>query len=209
MSIRKDTIDKDLPSGETAPNPYIYQGNNFRTMERIQDERMYRVGDKIEKSEYKPAYADIKTGSHTYRSEAIRGIHDKSLLNTLYFSKANIKKVQNKLRYTIFKLAQDKFVIGEQQEITLLIVMRSIYLQYSRNLRTNIKEQIAVLNQNVVDELAPKVLSNTKQYYRYLEDANEPWKPIERQQATSNKGTRQLRLDTALGFGKTDKQLIR
>lgn len=209
MSIRKDTINKDLPSGEIGPNPYVFQGNNFRTLERIQDERMYRVGDNFQKSEYKPAYADIKTGSHTYRNESIRGIHDKSLLNTLYFSKANIKKVQNKLRYTIYKMSQNNFVIGEQQEMTLLIVMRSIYLQYSRNLRTNIKEQIAQLNNIVVDELAPKVLSNTKQYYRYLEDANEPWKVIQRGQATSNKGTRQLRLDTALGFGKVDKQLFK
>lgn len=207
--VANQAIDSGLPSGEIGPNPYVYQGNNFRTFERLADERAIRISPEHKKDKFTPAYADIKTGSHTYRNEAIRGIHDKSLLNTLYFSKANMKLVQNKLRYTIWMMSQKEFVIPEQHEMQLIIVMRSVYLQYSRNLRTNIKEQIGQLNSIVVDELAPKVLSNVKQYYRYLEDKNEPWRLMSRQQATSNKGTRQLRLDTALGFGKTDQQLFK
>ena len=206
--IRNDTINKDLPSGEIGPDPSVFVGNNFRSYERLSDERAIRISTEHSKDKFTPAYADIKTGSHTYRTEAIRGIHDKSLLNTVYFSKANMKLVQNKLRYTIWMMSEKQFVIPEQHETNLMIVMRSIYLQYSRNLKTNIKEQIGQLNNIVIDELAPKVLSNVKQYYRYLEDANEPWKPIARGQSASNKGTRQLRLDTALGFGKTDQNMF-
>lgn len=208
-NVGNTPIDSGLPSGEIGPNPYVFQGNNFRTFERLSDERAIRISPEHSKDKFTPAYAQIETGSHTYSSEAIRGIHDKSLLNTIYFSKANIKKVQNKMRYTIWMMSEKKFVIPEQHEMQLVIVMRSIYLQYSRNLKTNIKEQIGALNNIVVDEMAPRVLSNVKQYYRYLEDASEPWRIMPRQQATSNKGTRQLRLDTALGFGKVDKQLFK
>ena len=79
--------------------------------------------------------------------------------------------------------------------------MRSVYLQYGRNLNTNIPKQINQLNNIVADELSPRILSNIKQYVKYLKDISEPYKVIDRPKNMSNAGLKSLRIDTALGFG--------
>ena len=81
--------------------------------------------------------------------------------------------------------------------------MRSIFLQYSRNNVTKIKEQIQRLNEIVVEEVTPKILINIQQYLIYLRDRSKPYNgkgPIERPINVSNAGLKSLRIDTALGF---------
>ena len=171
-----------------------------RTYEELWDERSIRV-DNEKTFEYQPAYDTKKGKDNKIRHAAIRGIHERTLLNQLYFSEKNIKNVQNKIRYTIFRMSKGQFKIGEQEETKLAIIMRSIYLQYSRNLPTNIKEQIQHLNEIVVDQITPNLLSNVKQYLKYLEDINEPWRLMSLPQATTSKGTKVLEMHSALGFG--------
>ena len=171
-----------------------------RTYEEIWDSRAVRI-DNEKTFEYQPAYDTKKGPDNKLRHSAIRGIHDRTLLNQLYFSEKNIQNVQNKLRYTVYKMSRGQFTIGPQNETELTVVMRSIYLQYSRNLKTNIKEQIADLNKIVVEQLAPDLLSNVKQYIKYLEDRNEPYRLMERPQNVSSAGTKTLEIHTALGFG--------
>jgi len=171
-----------------------------RTYEELWDSRSIRV-DNEKTFEYQPAYDPKKGKDNKTRHAAIRGIHDKSVLNQLYFSQKNIQNVQNKLRYTVFKMSNGQFTISPQNEEELSIIMRSIYLQYCRNLPNNIKEQIAELNSIVVDQLAPDLLSNVKQYIKYLEDINEPWRLMTRPQNVSSAGSKTLEIHSALGFG--------
>lgn len=171
-----------------------------RTYEKLWDERSFRI-DQDKVTPYKPAYDQQKGKDNKVRHAAIRGIHEKTLLNQLYFSPANIRNIQNKLRYTIFKMSREQFVIPEQNEEELVIIMRSIYLQYSRNLNENVKEQISHLNDIVVDQLSPDLLANVKQYLKYLEDKNEPYRLMQRPQNVSSAGTKTLEIHTALGFG--------
>lgn len=174
-----------------------------RTYEELWDQRSFKV-DIDKKEDYKPAYATKKGTDNKFRHSAIRGVHDKTLLNQLFFSEKNTKNVQNKLRFTIWKMSREQFVIPEQNEIELQIVMRSIYLQYSRNLNEKFTEQIDTLNNIVVDHLAPDLLSSVKQYLKYLEDANEPYQLIQRPSATSSAGTKTLDISSALGFGDSN-----
>jgi hypothetical protein len=175
-----------------------------RAYEEVWDERSIYI-DKNIKSEYKPMY-EMNTKpcakeNSIFRKNAVKGIHDETLLNQLFFSHKNIKNIQNKIRYTIWKMSREQFVIPEQNEVELQVVMRSIYLQYSRNLPHNIKEQINELNNIVVDNIAPDLLSNVKQYVRYLEDKNEPYRLMQRPVSLSAAGTKTLSIHTALGFG--------
>ena len=171
-----------------------------RTYEELWDSRAVRV-DNEKTFEYQPAYDTKKGTDNKIRHAAIRGIHERTLLNQLYFSEQNIKNLQNKIRYTVFRMSKGQFTIGEQEETKLAIVMRSIYLQYSRNLPDHIKEQIQNLNEIVVDQIAPNLLSNVKQYLKYLEDINEPYRLMQRPQNVSSAGTKTLEMHTALGFG--------
>ena len=171
-----------------------------RTYEEVWDERSIRI-DSENKYEYQPAYDQSSTKKNKVRKTILKGVFDRTLLSELYFSNDNIKKVQNKLRFTVWKMSNEQFVIDEQNPEELVIVMRSIFLQYSRNLQENIKEQINELNKIVIDKIAPEVLSNTKQYLKYLEDSNEPYRLMERPQNVSSAGSKSLEIHSALGFG--------
>ena len=55
-----------------------------------------------------------------------------SPLANMFFSNLNIKSIQEQLRYQVWLKSDKKYVIGYQDQHQLLIVMRSIYLQYSK-----------------------------------------------------------------------------
>ena len=57
--------------------------------------------------------------------------------------------------------------------------MRSIYLQYSSNLPTNINEQIVALNKMVLNYCIPQVFSEAQGYMKYLSDASTMYTPME------------------------------
>jgi hypothetical protein len=111
---------------------------------------------------------------------SIESIHTLTPLNYAYFSPQNVKIVQNAIRYEVYKRTNDKHVIGEQSNTELSIVMRSVYLQFGKNLPTNIPEQIQELNQAVVELVVPKIIVQIQQYEKYLLDISNPYKIMDR-----------------------------
>lgn len=172
-----------------------------RTYEQIWKERAIRITK--EPRNRITMYAP-ESNYHTNISEmAITGIHEKSILNQLYFSSQNIKTVQNMIRYGVYQKSDRKYIIDEQDPIELQIIMRSIYLQYSRNNNNNITEQIQRLNEILVEEMTPKILSGIQQYLTFLKHKSKPFYgsgPIDRPVNVSSAGLKSLRIDTALGF---------
>jgi len=172
-----------------------------RTMDELWNERSFRV-DLERKHSYQPMYEERNPKPNTFRHDAIKNIHGKTLLNQLFFSEKNIDNVDKKLRYTVFNMSQGQFRLGPQNRTELGIAMRGVYLQYAKNLPDHITEQIRDLNELTVSLLAPKVLSNTKQYIKYLEDINEShMRVIDRPVNVSSAGTKTLEISSAIGFG--------
>lgn len=172
-----------------------------RTYEQVWSERAIRITK--EPRDRITMYAPEDNYHNNIGEMAITGIHEKTILNQLYFSPQNFKNVQDMIRYKIFKLSDKKYIIDKQDPMELEVVMRSIYLQYSRNNYDKITEQIQRLNEIVVEEVTPKILINIQQYLTYLRDKSKPYKglgPIERPINVSNAGLKSLRVDTALGF---------
>lgn len=126
-------------------------------------------------------------------------IQEKNIINHLFFLAKNIKSIQNMIRLTVHKFS--KFIIGRQSNEELLIVMRSIYLQYARNPviinpqkeKEKIQKEIFRLNQIVVNEVVPNIVSETQQYIHYLKDISQVATPIERSTNDSVKGTKGMR----------------
>lgn len=174
-----------------------------RTYDDLWNERSKLVSNKSYK--YKKTFESCKSKENTFSKNAIKGIHSKNLLNQVFFSETNLQKIQNLIRFNVYKLSNKEFKIGEQDDTQIQIVMRSVYLQYGRNLKTDIASQIQQLNNIVADELSPKIISNIKQYVKYLKDIAEPYTIMERPQNMSSAGLKSLRIDTALGFGNEDK----
>jgi hypothetical protein len=100
------------------------------------------------------------------------GIFDKTPLIDEYFSKNNIEYIQNSIIKGVYTKSNQKYKIGYQDEDTLKIIMRSIYLQYSVNRPDNIKEQIQTLNNLVLDYCIEQVYRDAQTYMQYLYDAS-------------------------------------
>ena len=92
------------------------------------------------------------------------------------------------------------YTIDEQDPVELSIIMRSLYLQYSKNMDNEITKQISELNTIVTDEIVPNILSNIQQFIIYLRDKQKPYRLIPRAKNVSSAGLKSLRIDTALGF---------
>lgn len=113
-------------------------------------------------------------------------------LNRAYFSKANMKIVQNAIRRRIFDLSGGTQVIDEQNQFELRTVMRSIFLDYARHLPTNIPEQIAELNERVIEYCVEHVWSSVQHYLKYLNDISHMPTPIAAPVQVSIKGDKVL-----------------
>ena len=50
----------------------------------------------------------------------------------MYFCHANVNILQDGIRYSDIRKANEKHIIGKQSEHDLIIIMRSIYLQYAK-----------------------------------------------------------------------------
>jgi hypothetical protein len=91
-------------------------------------------------------------------------------LEKTFFSKENIDLINKQLILSVYINTNKQFLICTQKEADLLIVMRYVFIEYSRNLPYDINNQIKNLNYRVVNEILPTVVSNVDQKIGYLKD---------------------------------------
>lgn len=126
-------------------------------------------------------------------STALKGIQSDSELSKIYFSDKNIKRLQAKIREEIFKRTNGQYKLDvDQEQRELLITMRAVYIEHGKFLPTGVIRQAKKLNDIVVEEVVPGMITEIKQYYGYLKDVNNPIKPIQRPINVSNAGRRTL-----------------
>jgi hypothetical protein len=139
-----------------------------------------------------PNFQQKQVDNKMFYSEALVGGFEPTPVSNLFFSCNNIDVLQDGIRYAIYKRSGGKYTIGRQSDHDLKIVMRSIYLQYSRNLPTNVVEQVRELNGRVLEWTVNEVLSNLKQYEVYRKDASTLPMPMEYGPLVTQKGTKTL-----------------
>ena len=115
-------------------------------------------------------------------------------LSDTFFSKNNIDKIQLLIIQKVYNDSDNRFTINKQSEQELLIIMKSYYLQYSKNLSVNIDKQINVLNSMVVDWSANNIITNIEQYIIYKKSCSTLPMPLERAQLPTQKGTKTLEI---------------
>jgi len=91
-------------------------------------------------------------------------------LESTFFSPENIDLINKQLILSVYRKTNKKFVICPQKDEDLIIVMRYVFIEYSRNLPYNIDGQIKDLNCTVVGEILPTIISNVDQKVGYLRD---------------------------------------
>ena len=125
--------------------------------------------------------------------EVLKGINSTSDLPKIFFADKNIKRIQRKIKERIYYKTQGKYLLEmDQDETALLIAMRAVYLEYGRYLPKQIVRQVKELNERVVKEVTPGMITNIKQYYGYIRDINEPLKPMVRPMNVNSSGRQSL-----------------
>ncbi len=122
--------------------------------------------------------------------------YSSTCLAETYFSRDNIDILQEGIINAVYNKSNGKYTIGKQSEDELMIVMRSIYFQYGKNLNFNINDQIKELNTKVINWCVDEIISNINQYYSYIKNVSTLPVPMERAQLSSQKGTKTLELKT-------------
>ena len=77
-------------------------------------------------------------------------------------------------------------MIDDQSEDKIFIVMRSYFLEYSRNLNTNINEQIHDLNTRVLNYMINNVFNELIGYLNYKRDASNMYTLMEKPKYSDN-----------------------
>lgn len=124
----------------------------------------------------------------SYSSQVLQGLIEDTPLSVAYFSPENIRIVQNMVRRDIYERTQGNYLIDYQPETEVLVVMRSVFLTYSKNLPTNVKEQITELNYLSYRKIVEKIYPNLVSYMIYLKDASQMYELNERPESASITG---------------------
>jgi hypothetical protein len=132
---------------------------------------------------------------NTYRSEALKNIHEVSAVNDLFFSDLNVNTLQDGIRYLVYKRSGNNLVIGKQSDSELKVVMRSIYLQYAKNVPFKVLEQVKELNKMVLDYCVNNVMANVQQHIRFYTDIQSLPIPLEHSKSSSSAGLKTLHLE--------------
>lgn len=137
-------------------------------------------------------------------------------LSNQFFSKCNISYIQELLKQNIYILSNKKYVIGDQSETELLIIMRHIFLNERKQPETdvlqviknhkqksspnndNIITQINEVNNLVVKKCVPFILVKIEQKNEYIKDINKSLTVMEHPQNVNSSSTR----TTLLGSSK-------
>jgi len=128
----------------------------------------------------------------TFRN-ATEGLWTSNSLSNAFFSEQNIQIIQNGIRAGVYHRSNGQYVIGPQDCDSLKIVMRSVFLQNSANQPNNIPQQIAQLNNIVLEYCIQQVYSEAQGYMKYINDASTLVVPISHP-VMANDNDRQLEL---------------
>ena len=123
-------------------------------------------------------YDKIPVNQCTTFRNPTEGLWNNTVLSNAFFSHNNICYIQNAIRKGVYNKSNGLFVISNQDEDTLKIIMRSIFLQHAANQPTNITQQIEQLNKIVLDYCIPQVYGEAKGYTKYLVDVSTMYTPL-------------------------------
>ncbi|GAF78212.1 unnamed protein product [marine sediment metagenome] len=123
-------------------------------------------------------------------SSEIGKIITENKLSRLFFSDENKNIIQNAIRYSIY--TKTSKIISRQSDRELDIIMRSIYLQYSKNNNFNFRKQVDDLNKLVIDYSVNIIYTNLNQHLKYIKKINKLPLPISHPKNVSNTGSKSL-----------------
>lgn len=122
----------------------------------------------------------------------LTGTLQATAVSKLYFSQENLDYIQSQIISRVYNKTNKKYSVGRQSDDELIIVMRSIYLQYSKNYDHDLDKQVNVLNELVLDYCVDNVYTSLLQHFEYIKDITREQPVLERPEITHIKGDKSL-----------------
>lgn len=189
-----------------------------RTLQSITKQRGQRLTSETVEQMISPGSfnftIDDKKVSGSNTRYLFKNLYGETPLTFLFFSDKNIQNIQNILRYNVYK--QTNYTIDNQSTNELMIIMRSLFLEYSahpklldesmsdderRELLEKYTIEVARLNKIVIDAVLPKVISQIQQYVDYLRDSSKQPYYMDKPKNESVQGMKQYRSATQVLLG--------
>jgi len=126
--------------------------------------------------------------------DELKGIQISSRLSRAYFSSENISNIQDNIRYNVWINTNKKYIIGNQNEYELKIIMRSVYLQNALNQEDDITTQILNLNNLVLNYCVKQVTSQVIQFINYQKEINSDRHIMDHSINTNSRGEKTLEM---------------
>lgn len=139
-----------------------------------------------------PLYKEIDSKQVSFGSEVVGKTMQLSQVSDLFFSSKNVDALQEAIRYQVYVKSGNQHIIDRQSVTDLKIVMRSIYLEYGRNLPYDIVGQVKSLNARVLDYVVEKIINEINMYMFYKQDIQNLPVPLERSANVSSAGKKTL-----------------
>ena len=136
----------------------------------------------------------IPVRNNTTYKDALQGNWSPTPLSNAFFNKKNIQNLQDSLREGVYQLSKGRYIIGQQNEDTLKIIMRSTFLQSSLNQPTNIGDQVNALNTLVINYAVPQICGEAESYIKYKSDVSNLAVPLDPPTYVSTAGQNTLEL---------------
>jgi len=143
-------------------------------------------------SDYRWIDENKKEENTVYR-DILKGTIERTPISDFFFGEKNLNHLQNLLIRLIYQKSNGLYQISRQNDTELLIIMRSIFLQYGKHLPLDVQSletQICELNRQVIIYAFPKLMSNIQQYLSYIRDHGSNVRPLDRGEHISSAGTR-------------------
>jgi len=158
----------------------------------LRNGRIDILGDKATSNFHLQDKIHVKEGDNFYRT-ALTGEWDTNELSNGFFSIDNIEKLQNDIIRGVLEHSKGRFKIAKQDYDTLKIIMRSIFLQNSKNRDEDIDEQINTLNGIVLNYCVPQIIGEAIGYLKYKRDASTMHTPMTNPVSTYSNNSLELK----------------
>jgi len=134
-----------------------------------------------------------KKTEKSFSGDMLRGNWDHTPLSDAFFTRTNVDSIQNEIRKEVYRMSgPKKYVIDDQDVDEIKMIMRAMYLQYSKNNVFNIEGQLKELNDLVIYWSAPRIMSEIEAYNYYVNDISHLPIPLTQPMNMSSAGTRSL-----------------
>jgi hypothetical protein len=115
-----------------------------------------------------------------YGKNSVKDIFEESPVSNIFFSQGNVENIQKLIRYRVNK--ETSKVIDRQSNNNLIVIMRSIFLQYgdaSLTTKEALIKEIRNLNDRVANFSVDRIVSQLGQHDTYLKDISSMPRPLD------------------------------